>query len=83
MCMGFPRQGHWSGLPFPPLGDLLDPRIELSSPALQVVSLPLSHLGTRSLALTKKAVAGMALRQGECPCATKCGGWLWCPLGQW
>ena len=27
--------GYWSGLPFPSPGDLLDPGIELRSPALQ------------------------------------------------
>ena len=32
--MGFPRQEYWSGLPFLPPGDLLDPEIESSSPAL-------------------------------------------------
>ena len=35
--MGFPRQEYWSGLPFPSLGDLLDPGIEptcLMFPAL-------------------------------------------------
>ena len=31
--MGFPRQEYWNGLPFPPPGDLLDPGIELASPA--------------------------------------------------
>ena len=31
---GFPRQEYWSGLLFPPLGDIPDPRIELASPAL-------------------------------------------------
>ena len=31
---GFPRQEYWSGLSFPPLGDLPDPRIKLASPAL-------------------------------------------------
>ena len=30
--MGFPRQGYWSRLPFPPPGDLSDPRIETASP---------------------------------------------------
>ena len=29
--MGFSRQEYWSGLPFPPRGDLPDPRIELTS----------------------------------------------------
>ena len=32
--MGFPRQEHWSGLPFPLPGVLPDPGIELASPAL-------------------------------------------------
>ena len=31
--MGFPRQEYWSGLPFPPPGDLPDPGIEPGSPA--------------------------------------------------
>ena len=30
--MGFFRQEHWSGLAFPPPGDLPDPGIELVSP---------------------------------------------------
>ena len=30
--MGFPRQECWSGLPFPSLGDLPNPGIELMSP---------------------------------------------------
>ena len=37
LSMGFPRQEYWNGVPFPPLGDLLDPGIEpwyLTSPAL-------------------------------------------------
>ena len=32
--MGFPRQEHWSGLPFPSAGGLPDPGIEPRSPAL-------------------------------------------------
>ena len=37
LSMGFSRQEYWSGLPFPPPGDLPDPEIEpgsLRSPAL-------------------------------------------------
>ena len=30
--MGFPRQEYWSGLPFPPPGDLHDPGIKPLSP---------------------------------------------------
>ena len=32
--MGFPRQEYWSGVPFPSPGDLLDPGIEPTFPAL-------------------------------------------------
>ena len=32
LSMGFSRQEYWSGLPFPPLGDLPDPGIEPMSP---------------------------------------------------
>ena len=42
LSMGFPRQGYWSGLPFPSPGDLPNPRIEPVSPvslALQTGSL--------------------------------------------
>jgi len=39
LSMGFPRQEHWCGLPFPPPRDLPDPGSELRSPALQVDSL--------------------------------------------
>ena len=37
LSMGFSRQEHWSGLPFPSAGDLLNPGVEsasLTSPAL-------------------------------------------------
>ena len=37
LSMGFSRQEYWSGLPFPPPGNLSDPGIEpvpLTSPAL-------------------------------------------------
>ena len=40
------RQESWSGLPFPPPGDLPDSGIEPASPALQADSLPLNHLGS-------------------------------------
>ena len=49
--MGFSRQEHWSGLPFPPPGDLPNPGIEsvsLVAPTLQVDSLPLSHQGSQA-----------------------------------
>src|SRR5574340_381233 len=34
LFIGFSRQEYWSGLPFPPPGDLADPVIEPSSAAL-------------------------------------------------
>ena len=32
LSMGFSRQEYWTGLPFPPPGDLPDPRIKPVSP---------------------------------------------------
>ena len=34
LSIGFPRREHWSGLPFPSPGDLSNPGIQPSSPAL-------------------------------------------------
>ena len=34
LSMRFSRQGYWSGLPCPHPGDLLDPKIRLTSPAI-------------------------------------------------
>ena len=34
LSMGFPRQDYWSGLPCPPPGDLADPGMGPTSPAL-------------------------------------------------
>ena len=39
LSMGFPRQGYWSGLPFPSPGDLPEPGIEPRCPALQASAL--------------------------------------------
>ena len=54
LSMGFSRQDYWSGLPCPPPGELLNPRIEFASPvspALQVDSSPLTHQGSALLPL--------------------------------
>ena len=40
LFMGFFRQEYWSGLPFPSPGDLPNPGIEPTSPALQADALP-------------------------------------------
>ena len=43
LLMGLSRQEYWSGLSFPPPGNLPDPGIEPGSPAWQVDALLLSH----------------------------------------
>ena len=45
LSVGFSRQEYWSGLPFPPPGDLPDPEIKPGSPALQQTLYHLSHQG--------------------------------------
>ena len=45
LSMGFSREEYWSGLPFPPPGNLPDPGIEPASSALQENSLQLSPQG--------------------------------------
>ena len=44
LSMGFSRQQHWSGLPFPTPEDLPHPGIESGSSALQADSLPFTPL---------------------------------------
>ena len=47
--MGFSRQKYWSGLPFPPAGDIPNPGIKPmppTAPALQADSLPLNRCGS-------------------------------------
>ena len=46
LFMGFSRQEYWSGLPFPPPGDLPDPGMEVDP-------LPLSHEGNNSSQMVK------------------------------
>ena len=43
---GILQARNWSGFPCPPPGDLPDPGVELTSPALQANSLLLSHQGS-------------------------------------
>ena len=38
LFMGLSRQEYWSGLPFPPPGDLPNPRIETVSPVSPTVT---------------------------------------------
>ena len=52
--MGFSRQEHWSGLPFPSPGDLPNPGIEPWSPALQTDALR-SELPGKPMLITANA----------------------------
>ena len=49
LSMEFSRQGYWSGLPFPSLGDLPDPGIEPWSLTLQGDTLPSEPPGKPSM----------------------------------
>ena len=52
LSMGFPRQEHWSEVPFPSPGDLPDPGIKLVSPVSSIcrqILYHLSHQGRFSL----------------------------------
>ena len=55
LSMGFPRQEYWSGLPCPPLGDLPNPGIRPTSPAL-AGRLPMSHQGGFAAATAAKSL---------------------------
>ena len=48
LSMGVSRKKYWSGLSCPPPGDLPDPGIKPTLPALQAVSLPTEPPGKRS-----------------------------------
>ena len=58
LSMGFSRQEHWSGQPFPSPGDLPDPGVESESPASQADSLlsepPGKHSTTPDIKKKKK-----------------------------
>ena len=49
LSMEFSRPEYWSGLPFPPPGDLPHPEIEPGSPTLQADSLSLSYKALKSV----------------------------------
>ena len=64
LSMGFSWQEYWSGLPCLPLGDLPKPGIESASPALQVDSLPMSHLGSPPH-IYRMLIVGKSVAKGE------------------
>ena len=65
--MGFPRQEYWTGLPFPSPGDLPDPGIKLTSPALAGGFFTTDPPGKPSykLGIPKKGVKERCLERGQ------------------
>ena len=59
LSMAFSRQGYWSGLPFPTLGNLSNPETEPTSSAL-ADSLSLSHWGSPSESLQFSSVRSLS-----------------------
>ena len=51
LSTGFSRQEYWSGVPFPPPGDIPNLGIKPGSPALQAASLPSESPGKSSKTL--------------------------------
>ena len=64
LSIGFPRQGYWSGLPFPSPRHFPDPGINLWSPALQADSLQTDHQGNRDPKIWQPLPLGEAV-EGE------------------
>ena len=54
LSMGLSWQEHWSGLPFPPPGDLPSPGIKSTPPALQADSFLLSHRGSPDIYVDRR-----------------------------
>ena len=93
LSVGFPRQEYWSGLTFSSLGDLPHLGIKPLSPAWQVDSLPLSHLGSPSSEFTilqncspRVTVWPRDFSPTKCWChlVTRCMGcWQWPLISSW
>ena len=66
LSMGFSRQEYWSGLPFPSPGDLPEPGIEPTSPALQADSLLLRFIKVIS---ARKTI--MVVFHSRLPCGSE------------
>ena len=76
---GFSRQDYWTGLPYPPPGDLPNPGIKPRSPALQEDSLPSEppgkpkNTGIGSLSLLQGIFMTQDSNQGLKPPALQVG----------
>ena len=69
LSMGFLRQEYWSGLPYPPPGDLPNSGIKPRSPTLQVDSLPSEPPGMvgKQLKFIYLKVTGLIFRKFTSP----------------
>ena len=65
LSMGFSRQKHWSGLPFPSAGNRPDPGVKPASPTLQAESLPLNQSGSRRFLLGPRSTLGLERRTSQ------------------
>ena len=74
LSVGFPSQEYWSGLPFPFPGDILNPRFEPGSPALQAGSLPSEPPGK-----PKIPQVVWQKKQGRSSCAEQYHNWSHAP----
>ena len=99
LSMGFPRQGYWSGLPFPPPGDLAYPGIKPmspGSPALAggffqtetpgklIITLQFSLVHfSRSVMSDSLRPYGLQHARPPCPSPTSGAYSNSCPLSQW
>ena len=59
--MGFPRQEHWRGLPFPSPGDLPHTQMETVSPALASGFFTTEPGGEPSATVTQNSEGGLDL----------------------
>ena len=66
LSMEFSRQEYQSELPCPPPGDLPNPGIEGTSPALQVDSLPLRHWERHKIISYPHGICGFVPYEGLC-----------------
>ena len=66
------QEEYWSGLPFPPPGDLPDPEIRPLSPALAGEFLPLSHLRSPSH-MKAGHLRGALCPKGQCETGQRAG----------
>ena len=75
LSVGLPRQGYWSGLPFPSPGDLPDPGIEPATLALAGGFSPAEPPGKPSPSKATKVLKLPGLLIGKCPPAKPAAPW--------